>query len=51
VDGVLIVNRWWDQSAKIVTVDHELTAGDHRITVEYYENRGKAVATLSWAKR
>lgn len=51
VDDVLVFSRWWDQRAKTSTVDRMLTAGVHRIKVEYYENRGTASATLSWARR
>lgn len=49
VDGEWIINEWYDHSAKTVSVDKYLGAGHHLVIVEYYENLGYAVASLSIA--
>jgi len=48
VDGKKIIDQWYDQSGKIYYIDIELTAGLHRIMLEFYENSGSAVAKLKW---
>jgi hypothetical protein len=49
VDGVAIIDMWYDHPAKTVSVDRNLAGGHHLAVVEYYENTGDAVARLSWA--
>ena len=49
LDGIQIINEWYDHGAKTVSVDRVLGAGHHWVVVEYYENAGDAVARLSWA--
>jgi hypothetical protein len=49
VDGLKIIDRWFDQSAQTYTHEISLDAGHHLIAVEYYENGGVAVAKVSWA--
>jgi len=49
VDNAVIINAWYDQSARTHTRDAYMEAGHHLITVEYYENAGHAVAQVSWA--
>jgi hypothetical protein len=49
LDGELIVNEWNDHAAKTVAVDRHIGAGHHLVTVEYYENTGRALAQVSWA--
>jgi hypothetical protein len=49
VDGSLVINEWYDHSAKTVSVDKALAGGHHLIQVEYYENSVDAVARFSWA--
>jgi uncharacterized protein YkwD/chitodextrinase len=48
VDDTLVLNRWYDQPAYIYSVRQTMTAGTHRITVEYYDNNGYAIAHLTW---
>jgi hypothetical protein len=48
VDGILILERWNDHSAKTDTGFITLDSGNHEIVMEYYENRGQARANLSW---
>jgi len=50
IDGSLELDKWLDQPPTTYTVEVDLTAGDHTIEVEYYENGGGAVAKLSWHK-
>jgi len=49
VDSRLIIDQWHDHATQIHTGNVSLEAGDHLIVVEYYENRGLAVARFSWA--
>ena len=48
VDGQLIIDDWHDHPATERTGDISLSAGEHEIRMEYYENRGLAVARLWW---
>jgi hypothetical protein len=48
VDGSLIINEWYDHAAKTVAVDKTLSAGNHLVVVDFYENSGEALARLSW---
>ncbi|MHC4091443.1 MAG: glycoside hydrolase domain-containing protein, partial [Planctomycetota bacterium] len=48
VDGVLQLNAWIDQGPTTYTKNVALSAGNHTIKMEYYENGGGAVAKLSW---
>ncbi len=50
LDGVKIVDIWWDHAAQTTTVAETFTAGvAHSITFEFYENGGDAVAKLVWS--
>jgi len=49
LDGVQIINEWYDHGVKTVSVDRVLSAGHHLVVVEYYENAGDAGARFSWA--
>lgn len=49
VDGNLVVNHWSDHGATTLTGDVSLTAGTHRVKVEYYEASGGASANVSWS--
>ncbi len=48
VDNNLVIDRWVDQAVTAYTGDSTLTAGNHAIKMEYYDNTGLAVAKLSW---
>jgi uncharacterized protein YkwD/chitodextrinase len=48
VDGILVLDRWYDQPAYIYNVRQTMSAGTHRVTVEYYDNTGYATAHLTW---
>jgi hypothetical protein len=52
VDGKLLIDRWRNSSAKERRGSITLEAGkQYDIKLEYYENRGKAVAQLKWSSR
>jgi PA14 domain len=48
VDGAPLIDAWRDQPASTYQATKILTAGDHAVKVEYYENGGFAVARLNW---
>jgi hypothetical protein len=48
VDGRRIIDEWYDHPARTFSADVSLSAGHHRIEVEYYENTGMAVARLTF---
>ncbi len=48
VDGAVLIDAWRDQSATTYQAHHELSAGEHTVTLEYYENGADAVARLDW---
>lgn len=50
VDGELVIDGWKDQPATTYTATRPMRAGEHEITVEYYEFWGDAVAQVIWAK-
>jgi glucose/arabinose dehydrogenase len=47
LDGTLIINQWRDQSPTTYTATRQVTAGNHEVRMEYYENAGGAVARLT----
>ncbi|GEM_PF-5708631 len=50
IDGVLVLDKYFDQSATTYTFNETMTSGTHMIEVKYYEHGGDAVAKLSWEK-
>ncbi len=49
IDRQLKLDRWLDQMANY-TVEERLAAGNHQITLEYYEHTGSAAAKLWWER-
>ena len=49
VDDTRIINEWIDRSPTTTDAAIALTAGDHPIRVEYFENGGGAVCRLEWS--
>lgn len=47
-DDTLIINEWRDQGTTTFRHERDVTAGAHRIRVEYYERGGGAVARFRW---
>jgi hypothetical protein len=50
IDGVLLLDEWYDHSAVTFTFTRYLGEGHHVVKAEYYENHGYAVAKLSWTR-
>jgi hypothetical protein len=48
IDGKLVVDAWVVQAYTTYTTWVDLTAGNHTIVMEMYENYGGAAATLDW---
>lgn len=48
IDGQERLNQWNDQPLTTNTVDVQLSAGNHRIVLEYYERWGSAAVKLNW---
>ncbi len=49
VDSSLVIDKWYDQPQTTHTGDITLTAGNHTVRMEYYDNTVLAVAQLSYA--
>lgn len=50
VDGVLLIDQWQNQAATTYTAPLQLTAGQHAVVVEYYENWGDAEISVDWSR-
>jgi hypothetical protein len=48
VDNKLIVDSWADGSVRVVFADYTLTAGNHKIRVDYFESMGDALIKVWW---
>lgn len=48
IDGRIVLNEWYSHPAQSFTVDVNLTAGDHLVVVEYYDETGQALIKLGW---
>ncbi|WP_239393409.1 PA14 domain-containing protein, partial [Frankia sp. CiP3] len=49
LDGATVITGWKDQGPTTYTANPSVTAGEHTIVVEYYQNAGGAVAQFSYA--
>ena len=50
VDGVRLIDKWVDQSYAEHRATRYLNAGNHTVTVEYYERTGDAAARAFWSQ-
>jgi hypothetical protein len=48
LDGVKVMDHWVDEAATTYNQTVKTTAGNHTVTLEYYEDTGAAVANLQW---
>lgn len=48
VDGVLILDKWYDNRGDIYCSTLKMTKGVHKIHVEYYEHRGNSFVYAWW---
>jgi LysM repeat protein len=42
VDGILIIDEWHDTAPRHYIADKELSAGNHTLQIDYYQNQGGA---------
>jgi LysM repeat protein len=50
IDGHLVLDQWKDQAPTYYKVDRWMSAGNHNLKIEYYENTGGAQIRLNIAK-
>ncbi|MHB1316367.1 MAG: peptidoglycan-binding protein [Minisyncoccota bacterium] len=50
IDNVVVIDKWQVQAPTAYTATKTLSAGIHRIKVEYYENYSGAMLNLKWVK-
>jgi hypothetical protein len=50
VDDGLILDKWFDQSPTQYTFNHRMSAGTHKVKIEYFENGGQAIAQVRWQR-
>ncbi len=50
LDGEKILDGWWDHAARTFTVEQDVAAGEHTVTVEFYERDGVALLQVSWER-
>lgn len=50
VDGDLIIDQWRDSSPVTYSAERRLSAGDHSLRVEYYENTQNATIRFWWER-
>jgi hypothetical protein len=50
VDGARVIDAWTNGSAREVTGQATLAAGDHILRLEYYDAGGDALVQLSWER-
>ena len=50
IDGELVIDRWRDQPAYGFNARRFMDAGQHLVTVEYYQRTGLPFAQVSWQK-
>ncbi len=50
IDGDLVKDVWRDQPASSYAVDVAMTAGNHTVRLEYYDNQLEASVALRWLK-
>ena len=48
VDGVPLIDEWYDHAPQTFTALSELSAGYHWVVVEYYEHGGSAMVRFTW---
>ena len=48
IDNQLVLSKWIDQYATTYSVTRAMSAGNHKVTMDYYERGGSAVAKLNF---
>jgi hypothetical protein len=49
IDNTLVIDHWIDEAPTTYSVTQNMTAGNHTLKMEYYENGLGAVAKLGWS--
>ena len=50
IDGELVLDKWFDQPPTGYIVNKTLTAGDHTVVLEYFEELGGSTIILNYSK-
>ena len=50
LDGLLVIDEWSDGATSASNVFRNVGAGEHTVTVEYYERSGEAAVRVSWLR-
>jgi hypothetical protein len=50
LDGACIIDEWHDAAGATYSADRTLSAGDHTLRVDYFENAGTAQIRVWWEK-
>ncbi|MCL5999533.1 MAG: PA14 domain-containing protein [Chloroflexi bacterium] len=48
IDNELIINEWSTHPVKTVNANRSMSAGEHLLVVEYFEDTGQAQVSFSW---
>ena len=51
LDDTLLIDNWQDGKFRLSEVEHRVSAGQHRVRVEYYERSGDAAVEVNWQKQ
>ena len=50
IDGILQIDEWHNSGGQVFTRDVQLGAGNHALTIEYFENTGGALIYFSYQR-
>lgn len=50
IDDSLVLDKWFDQAATQYKFNHRMSAGNHKVKIEYFENGGLAIAQVRWQR-
>lgn len=50
IDERMVINEWQDGGPRTVSSEFYLTGGVHRLRLDFYERRGRALIRLWWAR-
>lgn len=51
VDDTLIIDQWHETSVRTYTADVDVSEGNHKLKVEYFDHEQYAVCKVKWAQR
>lgn len=51
LDDALVIDAWQDGSPRLLEAERQVSAGQHRLRVEYYERSGGARIEVKWKKQ